>query len=113
MVLNGCIPACVCLRKYVIIELLGLTSDVCLLIINAHRLLAYGNTNSQPSHTHTYVQAAILMCNKLSVPVKLGILVSTRFGSTLTGPELRTLSPQQRAEEECTEKEAEKGRKTD
>ena len=96
--LCGCILACMRVKK----ELLSFTRDVCLFIINAHRYLARSDTNppnrlnththtSMYTHTHTHTHAS--QGDELSVPVRLGILVSTRFGSPFRGTELRTFSP--------------------
>lgn len=86
MRVHSCMRAC---EK--ISALLSFTGDVCLLIVNAHRYLAHSDTNP-PTLTHTYTHSSS-QCDELSVPVRLGILVSTRFGSAFRGTELRTFSP--------------------
>ena len=47
--------------------------------------------NPPPSHTYAHISSH---CDELSVPVRLGILVSRRFRSPFTGTELKTFSPQ-------------------
>ena len=87
-----CVYAGVFLRGK-ISELLSYTRDVCLLVINAHRYLARSDTNHHPpTLTHTFTHSRS-QCDELSVPVRLGILVSTRFGSPFRGAELGTFSP--------------------
>lgn len=68
--------------------LLSRTRNVCLLILNAHRYLAQLEANPQNTDTFSSSQG-----DELSFPVRLGILVSTRFGSSFRGAELRTPQP--------------------
>lgn len=54
----------------------------------------FGTLQHQPptlAHTHAHSSS---QCDELSVPVRLGILVSTRFRSPFRGAELRTFPPQ-------------------
>lgn len=90
---HSCMLACEKISK-----LLSFTGDVCLLIINAHRYLARSHADPpplhppKPSHTLTHTRSSSQR-DELSVPVRLGILVSTRFGSPFRGAELGTFSP--------------------
>lgn len=60
-----------------------------------------------PTLTHTFTHSSS-QCDELSVPVRLGILVSTRFGSPFRGAELRTFSPLS-----IPESSEQEGKKTD
>lgn len=57
-----------------------------------------------PTVTHTYTHSSS-QCDELSVPVRLGILVSTRFGSPFRGVELRTFSSQHSRKQRTRSKE--------
>lgn len=58
--------------------LLSRAQNVCLLILNEHRYLAQSDAN--PQNTDTYSSS---QCDELSVPIRLGIIVSLRFESSL------------------------------
>lgn len=75
-------------KKIKISVLLSRARNVCLLVLNAPRYLAQLDAN--PQNTDTYSSS---QCDELSFPVRLGILVSTRFGSSFRGAELRTPPP--------------------